>query len=253
MLSVKFLRNHEIETLVNMYKSKVENKDLLEIGSGTGDKLKAFASIAKSIKGVDVEHGSCSKDMLENITYYDGHTLPFEDNSFDVIFSSNVLEHIPHINDMEKEFQRVLRKDGVAIHIMPNSIWRFYTMTVHYLTLPYQVAIFIMRRLPFFKNNNNIKLPGSDCPQVIQHTPLSLLHDFLIARRHGETGNRFTELYYFSGYFWKKHFNACKWKNVTAKPSGIFYCNYNLGLSAKIHILLSKILGSSTTIYYMEK
>jgi predicted SAM-dependent methyltransferase len=38
-----------------------------------------------------------------------------------------VLEHIAHIDEFQKEIQRVLKPGGCAIHIMPSGNWRFWT------------------------------------------------------------------------------------------------------------------------------
>jgi len=53
--------------------------------------------------------------------------IPFEDHAFDIVFSSNVLEHIPHVVEFQKEIQRVLKPDGIAIHVLPSSSWRVWS------------------------------------------------------------------------------------------------------------------------------
>ncbi len=45
----------------------------------------------------------------------DAAALPFEDGSFDVVFSSAVWEHLPDVQAATRELNRVLRADGVAI------------------------------------------------------------------------------------------------------------------------------------------
>ena len=58
---------------------------------------------------------------------YDGHHIPFDDNSFDIVFSSNVLEHICDLHQINREIQRVLRSDGYCVHVIPTHTWRFWT------------------------------------------------------------------------------------------------------------------------------
>ena len=62
---------------------------------------------------------------------YDGFTIPFDDNYFDIVFSSNVLEHIPHVVEFQKELHRVLKPSGKAVHLLPSSRWRLYTNITH--------------------------------------------------------------------------------------------------------------------------
>ncbi|MFT7143966.1 MAG: ubiquinone/menaquinone biosynthesis C-methylase UbiE [Alphaproteobacteria bacterium] len=252
MITVEKIREHELNKVLETYGEYIKNKDLLEIGSGKGIYLEKFKSICQSAIGVDIKDGSCATQNVDGVQYYDGHTLPFEDNSFDVIFSSNVLEHIPHLSELEIEFNRVLKDDGVLIHVLPNSIWRIYTLLMHYIALPHSVFLFILRRV-CAKLKPSVKVPGSESPQLFKHTTKSLVMDTLIARRHGETGNRITEIYYFSNKYWAKHFKNSHWKNIETKDTGIFYSNYSLGLCLKTHVKLSKILGSATTIYKMHK
>jgi SAM-dependent methyltransferase len=44
--------------------------------------------------------------------------LPNE--SFDIIYSNHVLEHLPSIGRVLASFARLLKPDGIAIHILPN-------------------------------------------------------------------------------------------------------------------------------------
>ena len=50
--------------------------------------------------------------------------LPFEDNSFDVIFCNHVLEHIPNDKKAMQELFRVLKKGGFGIFQIPQDISR---------------------------------------------------------------------------------------------------------------------------------
>ncbi len=50
--------------------------------------------------------------------------LPFEDNSYDIIFCNHVLEHIPDDTKAMQELYRVLKKGGVGIFQIPQDINR---------------------------------------------------------------------------------------------------------------------------------
>ncbi len=43
-----------------------------------------------------------------------------------LIYSSNLLEHIPDINCCLSECFRVLKPTGIMIHIMPTRLWKFF-------------------------------------------------------------------------------------------------------------------------------
>lgn len=65
--------------------------------------------------GVEIE----TDHKVKGIVYYDGHVLPFEDEAFDSIISSEVFEHIRNIEEIIVELRRVLKKDGIMLLTVP--------------------------------------------------------------------------------------------------------------------------------------
>ena len=53
--------------------------------------------------------------------------LPFEDNTYDIIFCNHVLEHIPDDTKAIQELYRVLKKGGMAILQIPQDLKRATT------------------------------------------------------------------------------------------------------------------------------
>ena len=51
--------------------------------------------------------------------------LPFADDTFDLVISSEVLEHIPDAGGAIREFHRVLKPGGVLLLTTPNKRWHF--------------------------------------------------------------------------------------------------------------------------------
>ena len=60
--------------------------------------------------------------------------LPFEDNSFDVIFCNHVLEHIPDDKKAMQELFRVLKKGGFGIFQVPQDLKRDITFEDNSIT-----------------------------------------------------------------------------------------------------------------------
>ena len=65
--------------------------------------------------GVEIE----TVNRIKGITYYDGHTLPFKDEEFDSIISSEVFEHVSNIEEIVIELKRVLKKGGIMLITVP--------------------------------------------------------------------------------------------------------------------------------------
>jgi SAM-dependent methyltransferase len=69
--------------------------------------------------GVDVEESGRGINLKSPDHFYDGKTLPFPDNSFDGILSTQVLEHVPEPQLYLLEAARVLKPGGKLILSAP--------------------------------------------------------------------------------------------------------------------------------------
>jgi len=67
-------------------------------------------------------------DMFDNraMVNMDVTNIQYPDESFDVIYCSHVLEHIPDDRKAMREFYRVLKKDGWAILLVPITVERTF-------------------------------------------------------------------------------------------------------------------------------
>jgi 2-polyprenyl-3-methyl-5-hydroxy-6-metoxy-1,4-benzoquinol methylase len=203
------------------------------------------------VYAIDIESSGYKDERIWDIVDYNGTTIPFEDKKFDVVFSSNVLEHIPHVKEFQKEIERVLKDDGIAIHLMPTETWRFWTILTHYIYIFLFLFKIIFSKLlkSNAKTNNNAK-------KIQNISKKELLQKVLIAQRHGEQGNIISEIYYFSKSYWNRLFSLTKWKIVDYKTNGIYYSGYFVGakyFNIKTRKVLSKTFGSSCHFYILEK
>src|SRR5882757_224362 len=100
--------------------------DALEIGSGTGYfslNLLQLGLIGK-LTATDISPGMLSRlaatakslglDQVSTVVT-EAETLPFEDESFDLVLGHAVLHHIPHLDRAFAEFKRVLRPGGLIV------------------------------------------------------------------------------------------------------------------------------------------
>ncbi len=102
--------------------SKQLDGNLLDFGCGSKP-YKKFFNVEKYY-GVDIiDRGHPHEQELEEIdVYYDGKRLPFKDEAFDSLFSSEVFEHIFNLEDILNELRRVLKKEGRALFTVP-FVW----------------------------------------------------------------------------------------------------------------------------------
>lgn len=93
------------------------DKDVLEVGCGTGLLLTRFADFARTAKGIDLSEGMLEKARARglDVACASATELPFADASFDLACSFKVLAHIPAIEDALSEMLRVVRPGGHVI------------------------------------------------------------------------------------------------------------------------------------------
>ena len=102
-------------------KSSVTDKTVLEVGFGDGYGMAYLAERAKEVVGIDIASPNIplaqAKYPLKNLRFsqYDGLNFPFPDETFDVVGTFQVIEHIPEdkLSEWLGEIKRVLKKDGL--------------------------------------------------------------------------------------------------------------------------------------------
>jgi len=102
--------------------TQTTEKNLLDIGCGTGDFLKAAKTAGWNISGVEPDvsarsiASSKTKTEIHNLEYL----LKLKPNSFDAITMWHVLEHVPNLEEHINLLSRLIKKEGTIIIAVPN-------------------------------------------------------------------------------------------------------------------------------------
>jgi SAM-dependent methyltransferase len=94
---------------------------MLDFGCGT----KPYRMLFKVIDyiGIDIRNSGHNNDISAIDKFYDGKVIPFENEYFDSVFSSEVLTHIFNIEEVIPELNRVLKKNGNLLITVP-FVWK---------------------------------------------------------------------------------------------------------------------------------
>lgn len=100
----------------------VDYERVLVIGCGQGDELRLLQSDAVTAFDLSFNAAQDARKLFPDYEYLqaDGMMLPFSDKCFDLVFSSEVLEHILEPERMLSEVRRVLRPGGILLLTTPN-------------------------------------------------------------------------------------------------------------------------------------
>ncbi|WP_417067891.1 class I SAM-dependent methyltransferase [Niveibacterium terrae] len=220
---------------------------LLELGAGNGYQARMLEAAGFDVTAVDMADSYYHSRRVFPIIDYDGKHIPQDTASVDIVFSSNLLEHVGDIDDFLDEIARVMTKTGYAIHVLPTPAWRFWTSFFHYFWLVKRVRDLVL-----------VRSRGSVAEDHAPRAPRSFadLLKILFPFRHGERGNVFSETFYFSRRWWLRKFSEHGYDVVLDYPVGIFYSGAIVlggGLSIRARQRLARFLGSSSRLYVLKR
>jgi ubiquinone/menaquinone biosynthesis C-methylase UbiE len=204
-----FLIRKSIRNSIIKYNSYLSGS-LLDFGCGTKPYKKLFLNVDSYI-GVDYKIEGREEKQKEVDFFYDGKTIPFKDQEFDSILSTEVLEHVFNIDEILCELNRVLKLNGQAIITTP-FMWEEHEM-------PYDFARYT--------------------PPALEY--LYQKHGFEVIHKH-KTGNQIEVIFQFSINYFKNSIPKFVLKQLLLVPFIVFF--NTLGM------IFSFLLPTDKTAYF---
>lgn len=237
------IRRYELDTVLCDFPTA--GSRVIEIGGGTGWQARILSDHGYRVDSVDIHHPA--GETFFPVQLYDGFILPFPDNCFDVVFSSNVLEHVTDLDRLMREMIRILKPGGKMIHVLPTTGWRIWTSLAHYPFL-----------LKYVASAGRVTMTTQVRPTVLgtlqRRGWVGTLRSVLIPPPHGTSSSSFSELFAFSAHRWKQTFYTAGLDVVRYKECGLFYTGHSLfpqiGIRGRQRI--ARALGSSSALYELS-
>ena len=214
------IRNDELSTALDIFPTS-KNLKILEIGGRDGYQAEIISKNGYNITSIDIDPIYPQFYPVQKGTI---DQLKFQENSFDIIYSSNMLQEIQNIEETFKEIKKILKKDGIIIHIVPSSWWSMITNFWHYCFIPkyliksnrfQQIFKSNSKKLQIKEDDDNIKSSKKNLKQLFFH-PLVLNSIFI------------QEILYISKFYWKKLFKKNGFNIISGKNCPYFYSAYSI-------------------------
>jgi ubiquinone/menaquinone biosynthesis C-methylase UbiE len=96
------------------------NSTILDFGCGEGKTVHQYRKAGFNAFGADILLHE-ENDFLRLISIKENYRIPFDNETFDFVFSEQVLEHARNYRQALSEIHRVLKPHGFSLHIFPSK------------------------------------------------------------------------------------------------------------------------------------
>lgn len=242
------IRLHELAETVSLLPATGR---ILELGAGTGFQANELRRMGYSVTALDISpYDEATSEYAAGRVFpvetYDGDKIPYGDGHFDVVYSSNLMEHVRDTVNFLRESARVLPPGGRIVMVVPTTAWRFWSMAAHYAARGRSA----LRRLGGTPRGSEDSTTESGSFGSYSER----IHWILVPPPHGEVGSALTELVTYSRWGWRKVMRDAGLVVADEKPLGVFNTGEYLSrFSIRQRILVARFAGSASRAYLAFK
>lgn len=253
------LRKQESDEIFRNCKQGVFNNGL-ELGAGDGFMSTILAQYTKKLLCTEINEVRLNTVDLPNVRYMvlDAEEVAgaLKGQSFDFIFSSNLLEHLPNIDNALKGMHSILDDNGIAIHILPNRTWKVATIFCY---IPNKIITAVdkflagnlFKRRPGHKFGKPYKEKYGGNNQKIGRRKQSRFTKLFLPPVHGISSNTLQEFYVFGKKSWICRFRNAGFEVIAVKKLA-FSSGYGFGFK-RIKCLLERLSIKSVSAFILCK
>ena len=230
----------------------------LEIGAGDGYQTTLLAQHINNLTSSDLNFERLKDELKVTRVLYkrvdaDAIEGVFVNKVFDLVFSSNVLEHLRDPKKFLISSKPTIKDNGYAVHIVPSRHIKVSYLALYY---PYLILLLIDRVIgkikgrPFFRGGN-INLENNINSVAKPERKKRKFLKILFPSPHGNYETHWQEYVAFGRKSWERMFINAGYTIVSYRK-GPAFSGYGFGLS-RIRKVLETLGISSEHIFILEK
>lgn len=267
------LRDQELHLIFGQCPDKAFDA-VLEMGAGDGHQSKGLLRYAHHLVAFDYTHSLLPKKTLPGLAYLACDAsqvgMTFKPCSFDVVYSSNLLEHVSDLPAALQGVSEVLRDGGLAVHVIPNRFWVLCHVLLYWPAWSrvrwrtwrqpggYRILIWEFRRyLRASLGRERVKVaPKLEQPAYTNNPTLEPVRHwagwrFFIPEPHGISATHRQEWQAFATHRWRQALVDAGFEVLAVKP-GVVSSGYGFGWD-RLRRLLAALGFCTERVYFMVK
>ena len=109
---------HHFKEVVKHFDPRKEDR-ILEIGCARGAVVRAMQDIVPETFGIDANEQAICRGLARNLEVMSADKMSFENERFDKVYSFHTIEHIPKLQNVLREIERILKPGGKVLLVYP--------------------------------------------------------------------------------------------------------------------------------------
>lgn len=230
-------------------------RNAVELGAGDGFQSALLLPYTERLVSTDYRAPADPADPRVDVRALPAEQIAeaFAPAEFDLVYSSNLLEHVPDPPQVLKAVHEILADDGITIHVMPNRAWKICQVA---LWIPHLVVTV----LDDVMTGHNVRVvlgrlrkatgePGTAGESTEKNNPTvvrphrSLLRKAFAPEPHGVSAGHREEFAAFSRRRWQRELRRAGFDVVAVLP-GPFSSGYGFGVRPVTRLLERFGVGS---------
>jgi SAM-dependent methyltransferase len=235
-------RRREMDIIFSRFPEKSFSR-VLELGAGDGFQSRLLIRYAKHVTATELNPAHWSQDtpsgVEQRVCDAEDVSTAFAGQRFDLIYSSNLLEHLPDVGRSLRGMREILADDGLLIHVMPSPLWKLSSVLLY---LPDQFLRALEKLAPSTErfggphstvhgsaHGVNGTAKGDYVNNLkITRPPRSRLLRLLVPEPHGVSDTHLEEFAAFRRARWEQEFRQAGF-DLLCVLKGPFYSGYGFG------------------------